>query len=43
MNNWNRRDFLKCAGAIGSALAVLDSNEILATAEKTSVTLVKAD
>ncbi|HTY22201.1 MAG TPA: DUF362 domain-containing protein [Desulfomonilaceae bacterium] len=43
MNNWSRRDFLRCAGAIGSALAVLDSNEIRAAAEKTGVALVKTD
>ncbi len=43
MNDWNRRDFLKCAGAAGSALAVLDPNDLLAAAKKIPVALVKTD
>lgn len=43
MNSWNRRDFLKCAGAAGSALALLDPHELLAATKKTSVALVRTD
>jgi len=43
MNDLNRREFLKCAGAAGSALALLDRNEILAAAKKTPVALVKTN
>jgi uncharacterized protein (DUF362 family) len=43
MAECSRRDFLKCAGVVGSALAVLDSNEIVAAAKKTPVALVKTD
>ncbi len=43
MNNWSRRDFLKCAGATGSALAVLDPIELLAAAKKSPVALAKTD
>ncbi len=43
MNNWNRRDFLKCAGAAGSALAVLDPTELLAADKKSPVALVRTD
>jgi uncharacterized protein (DUF362 family) len=41
MNNWNRRDFLKCAGVAGSALALLKANEIAAAEKKSRVALVK--
>jgi len=43
MSNWNRRDFLKCAGVAGGALAVLHPNEILAAGKKSPVALVKTD
>lgn len=43
MSNYNRRDFLKCAGAVGTALAVLDSNELMAASNKSPVALVKTD
>jgi uncharacterized protein (DUF362 family) len=43
MNNWSRRDFLKCAGAAGAALSVLDPTELLAGADKSPVALVKTD
>ncbi len=43
MSNYNRRDFLKCAGAVGTALAVLDSNELMAASSKSPVALVKTD
>ena len=43
MGNCSRRDFLKCAGAVGSALAVIDPNKILAATKKSSVALVKTD
>jgi uncharacterized protein (DUF362 family) len=42
MHNCNRRDFLKYAGVAGGALAVLHPNEILASAKKSPVALVKA-
>ncbi|HMK37604.1 MAG TPA: DUF362 domain-containing protein [Desulfomonilaceae bacterium] len=41
MKNWNRRDFLKCAGVAGGALAVLDPNELMAATKKSRVALVK--
>jgi uncharacterized protein (DUF362 family) len=41
MNTWNRRDFLKCAGVAGGALAVLDPNEILAATKRSRVALVR--
>jgi uncharacterized protein (DUF362 family) len=43
MAECSRREFLKCAGVVGSALAVLDPNEIVAAAKKTPVALVKTD
>ncbi len=43
MNEFSRRDFLKCAGVAGSALAVMDANEIVAAAKKIPVALVKTD
>jgi uncharacterized protein (DUF362 family) len=43
MNALSRRDFLKSAGAAGSALAVLDPCELLAATRKSSVALVKTD
>lgn len=43
MGNYSRRDFLKCAGAVGSALAVIDATEILAAPKKSPVALVKTD
>ena len=43
ISNYNRRDFLKCAGAVGTALAVLDSSELMAASKKTPVALVKTD
>lgn len=43
MNHWSRRDFLKSAGAAGSAFAVLDPGELMAAAEKSPVALVKTD
>ncbi len=43
MSNCNRRDFLKCAGAVGTALAVLDPNELMAASGKSPVALVKTD
>ncbi|MGB6066392.1 MAG: DUF362 domain-containing protein [Desulfomonilaceae bacterium] len=41
MQNLNRRDFLKCAGVAGGALAVLDPNELMAATTKSRVALVK--
>jgi uncharacterized protein (DUF362 family) len=41
MSDLNRRDFLKCAGAAGGALAFLEPNELLAAAKKSPVALVK--
>lgn len=43
MTYLNRRDFLQCAGAVGSALALLDSGERLAAAGHSPVALVKTD
>jgi uncharacterized protein (DUF362 family) len=43
MNNWNRRDFLKCAGVAAGTFGVLDPNALLAGANKTPVALVKTD
>jgi uncharacterized protein (DUF362 family) len=43
MGNCTRRDFLICAGAVGSAFAVMDASEILAATKKSSVALVKTD
>lgn len=43
MNDWSRRDFLKCAGAVGSTLAVINPNEILAATRKSRVALVRTD
>ena len=43
MNALSRRDFLKCAGAVGSALAAANPNTILAVAPKSPVALVKTD
>ncbi|MGO9572125.1 MAG: DUF362 domain-containing protein [Desulfomonilaceae bacterium] len=42
MNEFSRREFLKCAGVAGSALAVIDRTELLA-AERSRVALVKTD
>jgi len=41
MNDWSRRDFLKCAGAAGGALAVMDPNKLLAAVKKSPVALVE--
>jgi uncharacterized protein (DUF362 family) len=43
MNNLSRREFLKCAGAAGAAITVLDSDEVWAATEKSAVALVKTD
>ncbi len=43
MINCSRRDFLKCAGAAGAALTVLDPNELIASVKKSRVALVKMD
>ncbi len=43
MSNCNRRDFLKCAEAVGTALAVLDPTELMAASGKSPVALVKTD
>ena len=43
MNYCNRRDFLKCAGAAGSALVLLDTDELRAATRKSRVALVKTD
>jgi uncharacterized protein (DUF362 family) len=43
MGNCSRRDFLKCAGAVGGALAVIDATEILAATKKSPVALVKTN
>ncbi len=43
MSYYSRRDFLRCAGAVGTAFAVLDSNELMAAANKNPVALVKSD
>jgi uncharacterized protein (DUF362 family) len=43
MNECSRRDFLKCAGVAGGALAVMDPNELVAAAKKSPVALVKTD
>jgi uncharacterized protein (DUF362 family) len=42
MTDWNRRDFLKCAGVAGGALAVLDRSALFAGTDKSFVALVKA-
>lgn len=43
MSTWIRRDFLKFAGAAGSALAVLDPFEVLAASTKSRVALVTTE
>lgn len=43
MNDCSRRDFLKCAGAAGGALAIIDPNEVPAADKKSPVALVKTD
>ncbi len=43
MINSSRRDFLKCAGAAGAALTVLDPTELMASVKKSRVALVKTD
>jgi uncharacterized protein (DUF362 family) len=39
----SRREFLKCAGVAGSALAVLDPNDLVAAAKTSPVALIKTD
>jgi uncharacterized protein (DUF362 family) len=43
MNNCSRREFLKCAGAAGSALAMMDPSQLIASARKSPVSLVKTE
>ena len=40
MTTLSRRDFLKCAGVAGGALAILDRSKIVASAQKTPVAFV---